>query len=157
MTVAITMIVAPRRTAVRRPTPSVTYGEKGYAERLPMFWCRVVQEIWIKEKENSSLEWRSRARAKCCLLEGVIPQKARERTLPPEGLLNAAFHWLRACSPSKGRVGSATHRINVLHILIMLPSYPLAVDVTMSSRIQVLRSTRRRFRYHFFVGSMRPW
>lgn len=40
--VATSMIMAPRRMAVRRPKPSVTYGEKGYAQRQPMF-CNVMR------------------------------------------------------------------------------------------------------------------
>lgn len=36
-TVAITISVAPKSTAMRRPRPSVRYAEKGYAARQPMF------------------------------------------------------------------------------------------------------------------------
>ena len=35
--VATIMIDAPKAIAGRRPSPSVTYGEKGYAARAPMF------------------------------------------------------------------------------------------------------------------------
>lgn len=38
MMVAAHMMEAPRMTAARRPRPSVTYGEKGYAAKQPMFW-----------------------------------------------------------------------------------------------------------------------
>lgn len=37
ITVATHMIVAPRMTAARRPSPSDTYGENGYAATEPMF------------------------------------------------------------------------------------------------------------------------
>ena len=36
--VAITMMAAPMKIAVRRPRPSVTYGEMGYAQSEPIFY-----------------------------------------------------------------------------------------------------------------------
>ena len=48
-TVAMHIMTAPKITAARRPSPSETYGEKGYAARHPMF-C--VRELDVSEERG---------------------------------------------------------------------------------------------------------